>query len=122
MSELDVITFGEAMAMFIANEIGPLHEVSQYTRGLAGAETNVAIGLARLGLKAGWASKVGQDSFGQFIIQRLKEEKVNIEHVLYDANYSTGFQLKSRVLSGDPEVQYFRKGFSGKSNGTRRLS
>src|SRR3954452_7703105 len=109
MQHLDVVTFGEAMAMFIANQPGPLYEVSQFTRELAGAETNVAIGLARLGLRSGWASKVGNDAFGKFIMERLKNENVNIDHVLVDRNYPTGFQLKSRVLKGDPEVQYFRK-------------
>lgn len=110
MQKLDVVTFGEAMAMFIANQPGPLCEVSQFTRELAGAETNVAIGLARLGLRSGWASKVGNDAFGEFIMNRLKNENVNIEHVLIDEHYQTGFQIKSRVLKGDPEVQYFRKG------------
>ncbi|KKI94096.1 2-dehydro-3-deoxygluconokinase [Bacillus sp. SA1-12] len=110
MNQFDVITFGEAMAMFMADEKGPLHEVNHYTRGLAGAETNVAIGLARLGLHSGWASKVGNDSFGKFIIQRLKEEHVNIDHVLVDEIHPTGFQVKSKVAEGDPEVQYFRKG------------
>jgi 2-dehydro-3-deoxygluconokinase len=110
MQQLDVITFGEAMAMFMANHPGPLHKVSQFTRELAGAETNVAIGLARLGLHSGWASKVGNDVFGKFIIDRLKNENVDIDHVLIDKNYPTGFQLKSMVLEGDPEVQYFRKG------------
>lgn len=110
MKQLDVVTFGEAMAMFMANHPGSLHEVSQFTRELAGAETNVAIGLARLGLGSGWASKVGNDAFGTFIIDRLKNENVNIDHVLLDNKYPTGFQLKSMVLQGDPEVQYFRKG------------
>lgn len=110
MQPLDVVTFGEAMAMFIANQPGPLHEVSQFTRELAGAETNVAIGLARLGLSSGWASKVGNDALGKFIIKRLQNENVNIEHVLVDESHSTGFQLKSKVFDGDPEVQYFRKG------------
>ena len=110
MQQLDAITFGEAMAMFMANQPGSLHEVNQFTRELAGAETNVAIGLARLGLSAGWASKVGNDAFGKFIVERLKNENVDIDHVLIDKDYPTGFQLKSMVLTGDPEVQYFRKG------------
>ncbi|WP_374717354.1 sugar kinase [Neobacillus sp.] len=110
MQPLDVVTFGEAMAMFIANEPGRLHEISQFTRELAGAETNVAIGLARLGLRTGWASKVGNDAFGKFIIERLQREQVDINHVLIDNHYPTGFQLKSVVTEGDPEVQYFRKG------------
>jgi 2-dehydro-3-deoxygluconokinase len=110
MQKLDVITFGEAMAMFIADHPGSLHEVNQFTRELAGAETNVAIGLARLGLNSGWISKVGNDAFGKFIIERLKNENVDTSQVLIDDNYPTGFQLKSKVLAGDPEVQYFRKG------------
>ncbi|WP_160726106.1 sugar kinase [Bacillus sp. USDA818B3_A] len=110
MQPLDVVTFGEAMTMFIANQPGPLHEVSEFTRELAGAETNVAIGLARLGLTAGWASKLGSDAFGKFILEKLKNENVNINHVWTDEKYPTGFQLKSKVDKGDPEVQYFRKG------------
>ncbi len=110
MKELDVVTFGEAMAMFMASHPGPLHEVSQFTRELAGAETNVAIGLARLGLRSGWASKVGDDAFGKFIRERLKNENVDIGHVITDNQYPTGFQIKSVVTTGDPEVQYFRKG------------
>jgi 2-dehydro-3-deoxygluconokinase len=110
MKQLDVVTFGEAMTMFIANQPGALHEVSQFTRELAGAETNVAIGLARLGLSAGWASKLGNDAFGKFVLDRMKNENVNIDHVWFDDKYPTGFQLKSKVLEGDPEVQYFRKG------------
>jgi 2-dehydro-3-deoxygluconokinase len=110
MKQLDVVTFGEAMALFMANNPGPLHEVSQFTRELAGAETNVAIGLARLGLGSGWASKVGKDAFGTFILERLKSENVDIGHVLLDNNHPTGFMLKSMVLEGDPEIQYYRKG------------
>ncbi|WEG10786.1 sugar kinase [Pullulanibacillus sp. KACC 23026] len=110
MKPLEVVTFGEAMAMFIANEVGELRDVDHYTRGLAGAEVNVAIGLARLGFKSGWVSKVGKDPFGEYIIKKLIEEKVNIDQVLIDNTYPTGFQIKSKVLSGDPSVHYFRKG------------
>lgn len=110
MEQLDVVTFGEAMAMFIANDPGRLHEIPHFTKALAGAETNTAIGFARLGLNSGWVSKVGADSFGKFIISHLQKENVNIEQVLVDGRYPTGFQLKSKVLEGDPEVEYFRKG------------
>jgi 2-dehydro-3-deoxygluconokinase len=110
MLQLDSITFGEAMVMFMADSPGSLHEVKHFTRELAGAETNVAIGLARLGLNSGWVSKVGADAFGKFIVKRLQEENVDVHHVLTDIHYPTGFQIKSKVLTGDPEVQYFRKG------------
>lgn len=45
---LDVVTLGEAMAMFVAAQTGDLAEVETFTKRIAGAELNVAIGLARL--------------------------------------------------------------------------
>ena len=107
---MDVVTFGEAMVMFIATEIGPLHRVRCFYKALAGAEVNTAIGFARLGLKSGWVSKVGNDAFGAYIIEQLQSEGVNIEQVAIDPEHPTGFQLKSKMSEGDPEVQYFRKG------------
>ncbi|MCI1679924.1 MAG: sugar kinase [Ewingella americana] len=108
---LDVVTVGEAMAMFVACETGPLEEVSQFTRQVAGAELNVAIGLSRLGLKVGWASRVGDDVFGRFVLKQLEKEQINAGQVTVDNRFPTGFQLKSKELDGkDPRVEYFRKG------------
>jgi hypothetical protein len=74
MENLDVITIGEAMAMFVATETGDLAEVEHFMKRVAGAELNVATGLARLGLKVGWVSRVGNDSFGRFVLQSLAKE------------------------------------------------
>lgn len=110
MKACDVVTFGEAMAMFIADRPGELHKIDRFTRALAGAETNVSVGLARLGFNMRWISKVGSDPFGAFIIDALRQEGVDISNVLVDGRYPTGFQLKSKVENGDPQVHYFRKG------------
>ncbi|RPD97591.1 sugar kinase [Candidatus Pantoea deserta] len=108
---LDVVTIGEAMAMFVARESGDLAAAESFIKRAAGAELNVAIGLARLGLKVGWVSRVGADSFGRFICQLLESEGVDHRRVTTDARYPTGFQLKSKVDDGsDPSVEYFRKG------------
>ncbi len=71
---LDVITIGEAMAMFVATETGNLADATQFIKRAAGAELNVATGLARLGLKVSWVSRVGDDSFGHFILNTLRKE------------------------------------------------
>jgi len=108
---LDVVTVGEAMAMFVASETGPLEEVTQFTRQVAGAELNVAIGLARLGLNVGWASRVGDDVFGRFVLKQLEKERIDAGQVTVDHRFPTGFQLKSKESGGqDPRVEYFRKG------------
>ena len=108
---LDVITIGEAMAMFVATQTGDLEEVEQFIKRVAGAELNVATGLARLGLNVGWVSRVGNDSFGRFVIKSLKKEGIDARGVVIDEHHATGFQLKSKVENGtDPIVEYFRKG------------
>jgi 2-dehydro-3-deoxygluconokinase len=108
---LDVITIGEAMAMFVASEPGELSHVENFFKRVAGAELNVATGLARLGLKVSWVSRVGDDSFGQFVLNSLKKEGIDTAGVTLDGRFATGFQLKSKVSDGtDPIVEYFRKG------------
>jgi len=108
---LDVITIGEAMAMFVATKTGELSAVDHFIKRVAGAELNVATGLARLGLKVGWVSRVGNDSFRQFVLDTLKKEGIETAGVTLDVRYPTGFQLKSKVTDGtDPIVEYFRKG------------
>lgn len=108
---LDVVTLGEAMAMFVAAECGDLATVERFIKRIAGAELNVATGLARLGLKVGWVSRIGNDAFGRFTLQQLDQEGIDRRQVTIDARYPTGFQLKSKVDDGsDPHVEYFRKG------------
>lgn len=108
---LDVITYGEAMAMFVAGDTGPLSEVAHFSKRAAGAELNVATGLARLGFKVGWMSRVGADSFGQFVRGVLAQEGIDAQCVQTDPRHPTGFQLKSKNDDGsDPTVEYFRRG------------
>lgn len=110
MEALDVVLFGEAMAMFIADGYGLLEAEAHYTRAVAGAEVNVAVALARLGYRTGWISRLGDDPLGSFILATLRQEGIDTGRVLRDPRYPTGFQLKSRVRSGNPEVVYYRRG------------
>ena len=110
---LDVVTFGEVMAMFIAGEPGPLERVSSYSLALAGAEANVAIGLARLGHRVGWMGRVGNDPFGMYAVAELTSSGVDATMVGLDAVAPTGFALKSRADGGDPRVVYFRRDSAG---------
>ena len=54
------------MALFAAEEAGPLAQAQHFQKSAAGAEINVAIGLARLGLRVGWCSRLGQDAWGSY--------------------------------------------------------
>lgn len=104
----DVVTFGEVMAMFVAAEPGPLDRVDRFTARLAGAEMNVAVGLARLGHRVHYLGAVGDDPLGARARRVLAAEGVS--GLVTDPGAPTGFQLKDRVPDGDPQVVYFRRG------------
>ena len=111
MSKVDVLSFGETMAMLVAEETGDLALVERFHKRIAGADSNVAIGLARLGLNVAWLSRVGADSLGRFVRHALQAEGLNCQYVTTDTQHPTGFQFKSRVDDGsDPQVEYFRRG------------
>lgn len=108
---LDVVTFGEAMMLLVADRAGPLEDAESFGKRTAGAETNVAIGLARLGLQVGWASRVGADAMGRYLTRVMKDEGIDCSHVIADQGQRTGIQIKGRVEGGgDPPTEYYRKG------------
>lgn len=107
----DVALFGEAMLLLVADRPGPLEDAQSFHKRTAGAETNVAIGLSRLGLKVGWASRLGTDSMGRALLAAMRAEGIDCSHVITDATQRTGFQFKGRVTDGsDPPIEYHRKG------------
>ena len=64
---VDLLTFGESMVSF--RSAGPLSMGGALTMHVAGAEINVAVGLARLGHAAAWAGVVGGDPYGEFVLR-----------------------------------------------------
>lgn len=111
MPEHDVLCFGETMAMFVAQQTGDLDQVETFGRRIAGADSNVAIGLARLGWRVRWLSRVGDDALGRFVLASLRREGLDCSQVAVDPCHPTGFQLKARRDDGgDPAVEYFRTG------------
>ncbi|MDP1315149.1 PfkB family carbohydrate kinase, partial [Klebsiella pneumoniae] len=84
-------------------QTGDLAHVAQFHKRIAGADSNVAIGLSRLGFNVTWLSRVGNDSLGRFVIDTLQKEGLDCRHVVVDPLHPTGFQLKSREEAGaDP--------------------
>lgn len=108
---LDLVTVGEAMALFIAGQTGPLEQVSNFSRAAAGAELNVAVGMSRLGFRVGYVSRVGHDSFGRGLLAFLESHGIDHSCVAVDPAHPTGFMLKSLQRDGaDPQTEYFRRG------------
>jgi len=106
---LDVVTFGETMALLSPESTGLMRYAPSFTRKFAGAETNVAIGLARLGHRSGWISRVGDDEFGKALLAFVRGEGVDVSRVRVDEEAPTGVFFKETRRPGDYRVYYYRR-------------
>lgn len=111
MNATEVLTFGETMVSFRSG--GPLSLGGTLTTRLAGAESNVAIGLARLGHAVSWAGRVGADPFGEMILRQLRAEGVDTSHAVIDQNRSTGLMFVEQRTADLTRVEYRRSGSAG---------
>ncbi len=110
LQDVDVVTIGESMVLFQpAISEGTINYAPLFMKSVGGAESNVAIGLSRLGMKTRWISRVGQDPFGDFILSTLAGEGVDVSQVKRDTQAPTAVFFKESKGYGDPNVYYYRK-------------
>ncbi len=110
MTAPDVVTFGETMISLRAESLIRLG--SRFTSSMAGAESNVAVGLARLGHRVVWAGAVGADEPGALIRRTLRAEGVE-SHIRVDPTRPTGLMLLEHRLGQTSRVTYHRAGSAG---------
>lgn len=106
---MDIITIGDGMITFNPITKGPLRFVNNFERKIGGAELNVIIGCARLGLQTGWISRLGKDEFGRHILNTVRGEGINIDEVKLMPNYATSLNFKEVQESGDVKTFYYRQ-------------
>ncbi|WP_091228503.1 sugar kinase [Microbacterium sp. 3J1] len=112
MTASSVVTLGETMALVRAVEIGSLRHADALTLGIGGAESNVAIGLARLGVGVSWLGRVGDDSLGERVVREIRGDGVDVRAVI-DADAPTGLMVKERPSAASTAVHYYRAGSAG---------
>ncbi|WP_328645382.1 sugar kinase [Amycolatopsis sp. NBC_00348] len=101
----EVVTLGEAMRLLLAEPGVALRRAHTFTSSVAGAETNVAVGLARLGHGVRWLSRVGDDPSGAHVLATLRADGVDVSRVEVDPERYTGFLLRDTET-----VEYHRSG------------
>lgn len=107
-----VATVGETMALMRSRDIGSLRHVSELVLGIGGAESNVAIGLRRLGIDVTWLGRVGDDPLGERVAREIRAEGVDVQAVV-DTQAPTGLMLKERSSASSTAVFYYRAGSAG---------
>jgi 2-dehydro-3-deoxygluconokinase len=103
-----LITFGESMGLISVMDFGPIEFAREFRLGLGGAESNVAIGAARLGADVTWIGRLGADAIGSMIERRLRGEGVRV-HAIRDGGF-TGMMLRHQRFAGHVSVDYHRAG------------
>ncbi|MFC7440310.1 sugar kinase [Laceyella putida] len=106
---MDVVTIGETMALFTPKTTGLLRHAKDFSFSFAGAESNVAVGLARLGHRVGWVSQVGQDEFGEAILAFLQGEGIDTSEVKKRPKDPTGLMIKEPLHKRELRVYYYRR-------------
>lgn len=109
---VDVVTLGETMALLLSPQVGLLRHAHSLNLGVAGAESNLAVGVARLGGTAAWIGRVGNDEFGRLVRMTLAGEGVQTL-ALVDSEAPTGLMVKERRTAQTTRVQYYRSGSAG---------
>ncbi|MEM7534308.1 MAG: carbohydrate kinase [Chloroflexota bacterium] len=84
-----IIVLGEALIDIFAEKGVPLRQAKSLYPTPGGAPANVAVALARLGADVGFVGKVGVDDYGDFLIDLLKHEGVDITYFTADPNGPT---------------------------------
>lgn len=119
MTTPEVVTFGEALGSIRAS--GMLRHGGAMVLSLGGAESNVAIGLARLGHRARWVGRLGSDEIGALALRTLRAENVAIDQVTIDDARPTGVMLVEKRVGDVSRVAYYRAASVGSALATNDL-
>lgn len=108
----EVMTLGEVLAVFLSTDEAPLGRSTAFALTIAGAEANVAVGLARLGHAVSFAGRIGDDALGHKIARDLRGEGVQTR-LTVDADRPTGVIVRDAPAVGATQVVYHRSGSAG---------
>jgi 2-dehydro-3-deoxygluconokinase len=115
---VDLLTFGESMVSL--RSAGPLSAGGSLGMHVAGAESNVAVGVARLGHSVTWAGVVGADPHGEYILRQLRAEGIGLRHRI-DAARNTGVMFLEQRTADVTRAFYYRAGSAGSTLGREDL-
>lgn len=103
-------TIGELLIDFIPDEKGKrLKDVASFTKAAGGAPANVAGAVSKLGIYSMMYTKVGNDAFGDYLIECLKEKNVDTSKILKSDHYDTSLAFVSLADDGNREFKFYRR-------------
>ena len=104
-----VISHGEMLIDFVSTVNGvSLIEAPSFLKAPGGAPANVAVGLARLGVATGFMGQVGDDAFGHFLAQTLRENNVDVSALRFSREARTMLAFVSLRADGERDFMFYR--------------
>jgi 2-dehydro-3-deoxygluconokinase len=105
-----LVTIGESLGLFRPASTDPHSPDFRLTFG--GAESNVAIGVSRLGERSTWVGRLGDDPLARRIRRELRAEGV-VDRAIIDPDAATALMMKTAAAPGRTRVQYWRADSAG---------
>ncbi len=106
-----LVTAGETMGLLVQSTPGVPRAGEAMAFGIGGSESNVAIGVRRLGVPAVWIGRLGDDAAGALVRRELRAEQVEAAATTDPA--PTGLMIRWRPAPQRGRVEYFRQGSAG---------
>lgn len=104
-----IVTLGEAVIDFVSEEPGvDLKGASGFHKMFGGAPANVAIGVTKLGVSAGFVGKVGNDAFGHYLEEELIQAGVDTSCLYFSEAAKTTLTFVSLTSQGDRDFVFYR--------------
>ena len=103
-----LIAIGELLIDFVSEQNGSIETVSQFKKLPGGAPANVACCVSKLGGRSAMITKLGEDPFGNFLEDVLKNEGVDTTHIYRTKQANTGLAFVSLEESGERDFTFYR--------------
>jgi len=107
----DVVTLGETMLRLAPPNFERLEQTRTFDVTAGGSESSTAVGIARMGLKVTWVSKLPKNPLGRFIANKVREHGVDTSHIVWVDEGRVGvYFLEFGSTPRSSQVIYDRKG------------
>src|SRR6195952_6053021 len=106
---LDVVAIGRSSVDLYGAQVGGrLEDMASFSKAVGGCPANIAIGTARLGLKSGLITRVGDEQMGRFIREQSAREGVAIDGIVTDRERLTALVLLAVEAEGVSPMIFYR--------------
>jgi len=108
----DLVTIGETMLRFTAADNQTLEQADYFRVDPGGAESNVAVALARLGFSTAWISRLPQNPLGRRVAGRIGAHGVDVSRVLWTPQGRIGLWYFEKPAPPRPGQAYYDRAHS----------